>query len=68
MGRLGIITELEFDLVPQQNLTRTGHRLPWGGFVDLLLQLQADYAGVIAGNTTAAEVLDPWEGTQVGVP
>ena len=65
VGRLGIITELEFDVIPQQNLTRTGHRLAWGEFVNLLLKLQSDYTGVVAGSASAADVLDPWEGTQV---
>lgn len=66
VGRLGIITELEFELLPQQNLTRLGHSMAFTDFELSVLQLQEDYAAALngTGNMTIDDVLEPWEGTQ----
>ena len=70
MGRLGIITEMEFDIVPQQMLTRTGSNVKWPDFQAAIIKLQNDYNAVLNGTDDRAveDVLDPWEGTQVCCP
>lgn len=67
VGRLGIITELEFDIIPQQMLTRLGHNVAWADFQANIVQLQNDYNAVLNGTSPRSieDVLDPWEGTQV---
>ena len=68
VGRLGIITEVELDIVQQQNLTRVGHRLPFSEFETMIAELQDAYNGAVNGSSglTLADVLDPWEATQAG--
>ena len=69
VGRLGIITEVEFDIIPQQLLTRLGHNVAWTDFQAAIVQLQNDYNSVLNGTSSRSieDVLDPWEGTQVQI-
>ena len=68
VGRLGVITEVELSIVPQDMVERVTFDSPFADFVDKMIDLQDDYTEAVNGTSsrTVAEVLSDFEGTQVG--
>ena len=67
MGRLGVITELDFEIVPQQMLARTAVSLTIDEAVDGIAAVSSAYAAALAANASASEiqaVLAPLDMTQ----
>lgn len=56
MGRLGIITELDFEIVPQQMLMRTAVSLTIDEAVDSIAAVSSAYAAALAGNASASQI------------
>ena len=67
VGRLGVITEMELSLIPQDMVTRVVTNMDFWEFVQALHQLQDDYNAALNGTgaQTVAQVLASYEGTQV---
>ncbi len=68
VGRLGVITEVELSIIPQDMVERVTFDSPFADFVDKMIDLQDDYTEAVNGTSsrTVAEVLSDYEGTQVG--
>ncbi len=67
VGRLGVITELEFGIVPQRMLTRTVLSERVEDTVKSLAAVSAAYAAALAANASASDiqaVLAPLDMTQ----
>ena len=69
VGRLGIITELDFVITPQQYLTRTETTISWQQFVNWTMALQEGYKAAIASGSQAAieAALEPADMVQVQI-
>lgn len=67
VGRLGIITEVELSVIPQDMVGRETYETTFEEFVDRMRELQDDYNEAVNGSSsrTVAEVLSDYEGTQV---
>ena len=67
VGRLGVITELDFEIVPQQMLVRTAVSLTIDEAVDGIAAVSSAYAAVLAANASASQIqsiLAPLDMTQ----
>ena len=67
VGRLGVITELDFEIVPQQMLARTAVSLSIDEAVDGIAAVSSAYAAALSANASASqiqEVLAPLDMTQ----
>ena len=68
VGRLGVITELDFDIIPQQLLTRTLDNLTFSEYQSWITSIQNTYKAALQsgdpGRISAA--LKPLDRTQVG--
>lgn len=69
VGRLGIVTEVELSIIPQDMVARTVTATDIWGFVDAMKTLEVDYKAALSGTgpRTVAQVLSEYEGTQVRV-
>ncbi|KAK9838533.1 hypothetical protein WJX81_005953 [Elliptochloris bilobata] len=56
VGRLGVITELDFEIVPQQMLTRTVVSQTIDEAVHSITAVSAAYAAALAANASASEI------------
>ena len=67
VGRLGVLTELEFDIVPMKNYTRTVTSVGFIDWVQSVQQISQAYAAIANGTSTASPsaVLAPLDMTQV---
>ena len=67
VGRLGVITEVELSILPQDMVERLTFETSFADFVDAMMDLQEDYTEAVNGTSsrTVAEVLSDYEGTQV---
>lgn len=70
VGRLGVITEVELEIVPQDMLEREVFSTSFDDFVAAMKQLQDDYVAALNGSSksTVADVLSEYEGTQASLP
>ena len=68
VGRLGVITEVELSIIPQDMVERLTFETSFAEFVDSMMDLQEDYTEALNGTSpmTVSEVLSDYEGTQVG--
>ena len=67
MGRLGVIMELDFEIVPQQILTRTAVSLTIDEAVGSIAAVSSAYAAALAANASASDmqsILAPLDMTQ----
>lgn len=70
VGRLGVITEVEMVIMPQDMVERTVTTMDFMDFVEAMQKLQDDYNSAMNGTSkrTVADVLAEYEGTQAGFP
>ena len=67
VGRLGVITEVEMIIMPQDMVTREVINTEFSVFVKAMQTLQNEYNAALqgTGSKTVVEVLAEYEGTQV---
>ena len=69
VGRLGVITEIEFEIVPQRMVQRDTYTTSFDDFVDAIQALQDEHNEAQEnGPEAVASVLAAYEGTQVQCP
>lgn len=69
MGRLGVITEVEMVIMPQDMVEREVTTTDFSEFVAAMRVLQEDYNAALSGtgSKSVAEVLAEYEGTQASL-
>ena len=70
VGRLGVITEVDFEIMPQQLLTRTLTNITFADFQTWLSNIQNTYTAALQTNNPAniSAALKPLDRTQVHKP
>ena len=68
VGRLGVITELDFEIIPQQLLTRTLDNLTFSEYQSWLTSIQNTYKAALQSGDPSqiSAALKPLDRTQVG--
>jgi hypothetical protein len=70
VGRLGLLLQLSFHIVPNKNVARSKQDIKPDAFVEAMQQLQKDYTAATTAGATATsrkmwDVLQPWNDRQV---
>ena len=68
VGRLGVITELDFEIIPQQLLTRTLDNLTFSEYQSWITSIQNTYKAALQSGDPGqiSSALKPLDRTQVG--